>query len=588
MSKSNEPIDLAGMRHSCAHVLAQAVLTMFPEAKLGIGPAIDDGFYYDFELPRPLTPEDFPELEKKMKYIIKQAQKFAGREVTGDEATSFLQEKDQRFKVELAKEFAEKGEKLTFYENVLSNGQIMFTDLCRGGHMEHTGKIGPFKLMKTAGAYWRGDEKNPMLQRIYGTCWATQAELDEYLQKLEEAKKRDHKILGKQLGLFTFSPLVGAGYPMFLPKGATIKKLLEDYITSIKKARDFKFVCIPHLAKEELYVRSGHLGKYDAMMPIMETTEGERMVMKPMNCPHHFELFNSQPHSYKELPLRFAENTAVYRYEKSGEVNGLFRVRSITQDDTHIFVTHDQIESEIEMILGLVKELYDKFGFEKFKARISVRDPKNKEKYFGSDEVWQKAEEKLVSSVQKWTKDYFIGEGEAAFYGPKIDVMVEDALGREWQLSTVQLDFNQPENFDMNYTGEDGKPHRPAVLHVAVFGSVERFLGIVLEHYAGALPVWLAPVQAMILPVSEAFNDYAREVEKVLKANDIRYEIDDANDSLGKKIRNAEMTKVPYMLVIGEKEVTDKAVAVRDHGSKNQEVMSLDAFVAKIKKESQY
>lgn len=580
MSKEKQQFDIEAVRHSCAHVLAQAVLQMFPEAKLGIGPTIDDGFYYDFQLPRTLIPEDLPLLEKKMKQIVKQAQKFVGREETADMAMEFLKKTGQDFKVELVKEIAAKGEQITFYENILpQDGRAMFVDLCRGGHTDHTGQIGPFKLMKIAGAYWKGDEKNPMLQRIYGTCWQTQAELDEYLKKLEEAKKRDHRLLGKQLGLFVTSPLVGAGYPMFLPKGATVKKLLEDYVMDLKKSRGYKFVCIPHVAKDDLYMRSGHLGKYDAMMPIMETEEGEKLVMKAMNCPHHFELYNAEPHSYKELPLRYAENTAVYRYEKSGEVNGLFRVRAITQDDTHHFVTHDQIEGEIEMILDLTKELYDKFGFQNFKARVSVRDPKHPEKYFGDDKLWKKAEEKLISSVQKWTDSYFIGEGEAAFYGPKIDIMIEDAIGREWQLTTVQLDFTQPENFDMQYTGEDGKFHRPAVLHVAVLGSVERFMGIIIEHYAGAFPAWLAPVQAMILPVSEKFNGYADAVKKQLEEKNIRVEIDDSAETLGKKIRNAEMTKVPYMLVVGEKEEADQVLAVRNYATKNQEVMGLEEFL---------
>ncbi|MCX6734396.1 MAG: threonine--tRNA ligase [Candidatus Peregrinibacteria bacterium] len=581
MSKEKQPIDINAMRHSCAHVLAQAVLQMFPEAKLGIGPTIENGFYYDFELPRTLIPEDLPILEKKMKQIAKQNQKFICKDEPVEKSLEFFKQTGQKYKLELAKEFAEEGKEITFYENVMPgpDGKAMFVDLCRGGHVDHTGQCGAFKLMKIAGAYWRGDEKNAMLQRIYGAAFETQEELDAYLKQLEEAKKRDHRVLGKQLSLFVSSPLVGPGYPLFLPKGALVKKLLEDYITSLKKKRGYKFVCIPHVAKEDLYIRSGHMGKYDAMMPTMETAEGEKLVMKAMNCPHHFELYNAEPHSYKDLPLRYAENTAVYRYEKSGEVNGLFRVRAITQDDTHHFVTHDQIESEIEMVLGLIKELYAKFGFEKFKARISVRDPANPGKYFGSDEVWKKAEEKLISSVQKWTGDYFIGEGEAAFYGPKIDVMVQDAIGREWQLSTVQLDFNQPENFDMTYNGEDGKVHRPAVLHVAVLGSIERFMGIIIEHYTGAFPAWLAPVQAVILPVSDKFMDYAKEVAAQLEAKGIRYEIDDSSETLGKKIRNSELMKVPYMLVVGEKEVAEKNIAVRDYATKKQEVMAVERFL---------
>lgn len=575
-----QQIDLDAMRHSCAHVLAQAVMDMFPEAKLGIGPTIEDGFYYDFELPRTLIPEDLPLLEKKMKKILKEDQRFAQKDEPLEQSVEFLRQTGQKYKLDLVEQFKEEGRSITFYENIRpSDKKPMFVDLCKGNHVERTGQIGPFKLLKIAGAYWRGDSNNHMLQRIYGTCWSTQAELDHYTKQLEEAKKRDHKILGKQLGLFAFSPLVGAGFPMFLPKGNTVKRALEKYITKVKENRGYKFVCIPHVAKDELYLKSGHLGKYDAMMPIMETEEGDKLVLKAMNCPHHFELYKAEPHSYKELPLRYAENTAVYRNEKSGEVNGLFRVRCITQDDTHHFVRHEQIEEEIDMILGLTKEIFDKFGFSNFKARVSVRDPEHPEKYFGDDKLWQKAEEKLIASVKKWTDDHFVGEGEAAFYGPKIDIMVEDAIKREWQLTTVQLDFTQPENFDLTYTGEDGKDHRPAVLHVAIFGSVERFLGIIIEHYSGAFPFWLAPVQVQVLPVADKFNDYAQEVAAALKTSEIRVEIDDSADSLGKKIRNAEMMKIPYMLVVGEKEMANKTVTARDYATKEQQEYSLEEFL---------
>ncbi len=581
MSKSKEKVDVDSMRHSCAHVLAQAVLQMFPEAKLGIGPTIENGFYYDFELPRTLIPEDLPLLEKKMKQIVKQKQKFVRLEEPGDKSIEVLKAAEQPYKVELAEELVADGQDITFYENILPQGEkLMFVDLCAGPHVDHTGQIGPFKLMKIAGAYWKGDEKNTVLQRIYGTCWHSREELDAHLKQIEEAKKRDHRVIGKQQGLFTMSPLVGAGYPMFLPKGTVLKDVLAEYITDLKKRHGYKFVCIPHVAKEELYIKSGHMGKYDAMMPVMETADGERYVMKAMNCPHHFELFNAEMHSYKELPLRYAENTAVYRNEKSGEVSGLLRVRSITQDDTHHFVMHDQIEEEIDMILRLTKELYEKFGFDNYKAQISIRDPENPEKYFGDDALWTKAEEKLIASVKRWGADYVVEEGEAAFYGPKIDIMVKDAIGREWQLTTVQLDFNQPENFDMTYVGEDGDEHRPAVLHVAVFGSFERFMGILIEHYAGAFPYWLAPVQAKVIPVGKDFVEYADEVGARLKEAGIRYEIDDGGDSLGKKIRNAELEKVPYMLVVGEKEQEAKTVAVRDYSTKEQEVITLEDFLS--------
>lgn len=556
---------------------------MFPEAKLGFGPPIETGFYYDFELPRPLIPEDLKLLEDKMKAIIKERQTFVRRDEPIDEALKFLKKADQPFKIDLVEGWKKAGStSVSFYENVTPKGEVKFVDLCEGNHAESMGEIKAFKLLHTAGAYWRGDEKNPMLQRIYGTAFETREELDAYLKQLEEAKKRDHKLLGKSLGLFTHSTLVGGGLPLFLPKGAQLKQTLTDFITAQKKARGYTFVCIPHVAKEELYIRSGHMGKYDAMMPVMETDDGDRLVMKAMNCPHHFELFNAEPHSYRHLPLRYAENTVVYRNEKSGEVNGLLRVRALTQDDTHHFVRYDQIASEIDMVLGLVKEVYETFGFKKFRARVSIRDPKKPEKYFGTDEIWQMAEKNLIEGVKRWGVEYFIGEGEAAFYGPKIDIMIEDALGREWQMTTVQMDFVQPKNFEMQYTADDGSKQYVAVLHVAVFGSFERFMAIIIEHFAGAFPYWLAPVQVRILPVSDQFLPYAHDVEHALKSAGVRVELDDANDSLGKKIRNAELQKVPYMFVIGEKEVAAGQVAVRDYATKEQHVMTVAEFMEKI------
>ncbi|MBP9718279.1 threonine--tRNA ligase [Candidatus Gracilibacteria bacterium] len=571
------------LRHSCSHLLAQAVMQMFPEAKLGFGPPIENGFYYDFELPRALIPEDLPLLEKRMKEITKERQTFVRRDEPVEKAIEFLEKAGQPYKIDLIKGWMAQGtETVSFYENVDKNGAVKFVDLCEGFHLENLGEIRAFKLMHTAGAYWRGDEKNPMLQRIYGTAFETREELDAYVKNLEEAKKRDHKLLGKQLELFTHSTLVGGGLPLFLPKGAQLKQSLTDFITKKKKDRGYTFVCIPHIAKEDLYVRSGHMGKYDAMMPVMETEDGDRLVMKAMNCPHHFELYNAQQHSYRQLPLRYAENTVVYRNEKSGEVNGLLRVRALTQDDTHHFVRYDQIASEIDMILGLVREVYETFGFKKFRARVSIRDPKKPEKYFGTDEIWQMAEKNLIEGVQRWGVEYFIGEGEAAFYGPKIDIMIEDALGREWQMTTVQMDFVQPKNFEMTYVGEDGKPHYCAVLHVAVFGSFERFMAIIIEHFGGAFPYWLAPVQVRILPISDQYLPYAHTIEEALKKLDVRVEVDDAAESLGKKIRGAEMQKIPYMFVVGEKEAADNTIAVRDYATKKQEVMTLADFLAKV------
>jgi threonyl-tRNA synthetase len=424
------------------------------------------------------------------------------------------------------------------------------------------------------------------MQRIYGVAFESKEKLDEYFKQREEAEKRDHKVLMKQLKLVTFMPDVGSGLPLYLPKGTLIRDEILNYITKLKKDRGYSFVWTPHLAKEQLYKKSGHLGKYDAMLPSIET-EGEKFVIKPMNCPHHFQIFNSEMHSYKDLPIRLAENATDYRNEKSGELNGLFRVRSLTQDDTHHFVRHDQIADEIDMILEITREVFKTFGFKNFRARISVRDEKHKEKYFGDDNTWKTAEKALVAAVKRWDVPHFIGEGEAAFYGPKIDVLIEDALGREWQLTTVQLDYVQPENFDMTYIDEKGQSTKPAVLHVAILGSLDRFMGIVIEHFGGAFPVWLSPVQASILPISEKQNKFAKEIFDELKENGIRVELDDRNESVGKKIREAEMQKVPYMLVVGEKEVKAKSVAVRGRNQKDLGVIKISKFIEQIKKETE-
>ncbi|MFA6511341.1 MAG: threonine--tRNA ligase, partial [Candidatus Paceibacterota bacterium] len=450
-----------------------------------------------------------------------------------------------------------------------------FTDLCRGGHLENPSKeidSGAFKLDRVAGAYWRGDEKNKMLTRIYGLAFETKEDLDAYILQREEAEKRDHKKLGKALGLFTVSELVGKGLPMLMPKGNIIKTELENFIRKEKEQLGYLFVTIPHIARKELYIKSGHMGKYDAMMPIMTDENGDEFVMKAMNCPHHFEIYNAEPHTYKNLPFRIAENTAVYRNEKSGELAGLLRVKNITQDDTHHFVTQDQIQREIEMIFNLMRGIYEIFGFNDYKVEISIRDPKNKTKYFGSDEVWEKAENILISSAKKMGLKYSVEEGEAAFYGPKIDIKVKDSIGREWQLTTVQLDFNQPENFEMDYTGEDGKKHRVVVLHVAILGSFERFMGVLIEHYAGAFPLWLSPVQVKVIPVRENHNEYAKKVFELLKENDIRAELDDEDKNLGGKVRDAKNNKIPYWIVIGDKEIEADKITLesRDAGQLGQ------------------
>jgi threonyl-tRNA synthetase len=550
-------------RHTLSHLLAAAVLEYYPNAQLTLGPAIENGFYYDIDFgAEKISDEDLPKIEKKMREILKTWTKMEGKEVGEQEAKSWAGA--NIFKHELIDEILARGEKLTFY----TAGN--FTDLCGGGHAEHPAKeiaLDSFMLERIAGAYWRGDEKNKMLTRIYGLAFDTKEELDNYLKQREEAEKRDHKKIGKEMGLFTISELVGKGLPMYLPKGNIIRTELENFIRHEKEMLGYSFVTIPHIAKKELYIRSGHLGKYDAMMPIMTDQNGEEFVLKAMNCPHHFEIYNAEPHSYKDLPFRIAENTVVYRNEKSGELSGLLRVKSLCQDDTHHIIRPDQIESEIKMILGLMQKVYSIFGFNDYKVEISIRDPKNKTKYFGSDEAWQKAENILVEQVKKWGVPFSIEEGEAAFYGPKIDIRVKDSIGREWQLTTIQLDFNQPENFDMDYVGDDGKKHRVVVLHVAIFGSFERFFGILIEHYAGAFPLWLSPVQARVIPIKDDDFPFARDVFQQLKGIGVRVDIDESHEKLGKKIRDGAIEKIPYLIVIGEQErQAGASLAVRIRG----------------------
>lgn len=569
------------VRHSLSHLLAAAVLEIYPDALPTLGPATDVGFYYDFDLPaEALAKEGFLEkLEKKMKEIVKIWKSFEGKEISYAEAKKLFA--GNPYKLELIEEINADGQKITTY----TSGD--FTDLCRGGHTEDMSKV-PFdswKLERVAGAYWRGDEKNKMLTRIYGLAFESKEKLDEYLIQREEAEKRDHKKLGKEMGLFTISELVGKGLPMYLPKGNIIRTELENFIRAEKEALGYSFVTIPHIARKELYMRSGHLGKYDAMMPIMKDNNGDEFVLKAMNCPHHFEIYNAEPHSYRDLPFRIAENTVVYRNEKSGELSGLLRVKGLCQDDTHHIIRPDQIESEIEMILGLMQKVYGIFGFNDYKVEISIRDPKNKEKYFGADEVWRKAEEILVTQVKKWNVPYSVEEGEAAFYGPKIDIKVKDSIGRQWQLTTIQLDFNQPENFEMDYTGIDGKKHRVVVLHVAIFGSFERFLGILIEHYAGNFPLWLSPVQVKVIPVREIHNTYAQEVYDLLKQNGIRAEVDLADENLGKKVRSAKNQKIPYWIVLGDKEVEAKEVSAESRSGEKLSPMTPQKLLELLQKE---
>ena len=574
---------LHNLRHTLAHLLASAVgeIYKFDNIKLTLGPSVDNGFYYDIDFcGEKVADTDLKKIEDKMRKILPKWTEWEHKEITKEEALSFF--KNNEYKIELINEIAERGEKITPYT---CGG---FTDLCRGGHLENPAQeidFNSFKLDRIAGAYWRGDEKNKMLTRIYGLAFENKEDLETYIKQREEAEKRDHKKLGKELGLFTISELVGKGLPMLMPKGNIIKTELENFIRKEKEKLGYSFVTIPHIAKKELYIKSGHMGKYDAMMPTMTDENGEEFVMKAMNCPHHFEIYNAEPHSYRDLPLRIAENTTVYRNEKSGELAGLLRVKNLTQDDTHHFIGADQIETEIEMIFGLMQKVYGLFGFNDYKVEISVRDPKNKEKYFGSDEVWEKAEEILINSAKKMDLKYSVEEGEAAFYGPKIDIKVKDSIGREWQLTTVQLDFNQPENFEMDYTGEDGKKHRVVVLHVAIFGSFERFMGVLIEHYAGAFPLWLSPIQVKVIPVRENHNEYAKKVYELLKENGIRAELDDEDKNLGGKVRDAKNNKIPYWIVIGDKEIEADKITLesRDAGQLGQ--ISKEVLISKLLEE---
>lgn len=576
-SNKQAPAELEAMRHSLAHVLAIAVLDMFPEAKLGIGPAIEDGFYYDFELPRTLIPEDLEILEKKMKHVIKQDLQFEGEEVPAKAAVDALKEAGQPFKVELAEEFAQDGKPITFYKT----GD--FTDLCRGGHVKSTKQIGAFKLTSIAGAYWRGDEKNPQLQRIYGVAFATQEELETHLKKLAEAKDRDHRKLGKELDLFVQSEVVGSGLPIFTPRGATIYQNLVDYLAAEQRRSGYEFVISPHVARKKLFEVSGHWDNYQDSMYAPIDVDGEEFLLKAMNCPMHIQVYKSQLRSYRQLPIRLAEFGTVYRYEQSGEVSGLTRVRGFTVDDAHIFCRPDQVLDEFLSVLGLVRDTLKVLGMDDYQIRFGRRDPES-DKYVGTEDDWQKAEADIAAALKKAKLDYFDGPGDAAFYGPKLDFIVKDVLGREWQLGTVQLDYALPERFGLTYVGEDGEEHRPVMIHRAPFGSLERFLGILIEHYAGAFPTWLAPEQVRILPIADRHNDYAAAVTQEL-GEDVRVTVDDAPESIGKKIRNAEKAKVPYMLVVGDKEVDDKKVAVRSYHTGDLGTQSTATFAKNLNAE---
>ncbi|MBX5450793.1 threonine--tRNA ligase [Thermogemmatispora sp.] len=570
---------LQRMRHSAAHVMAEAIQELFPEARFAIGPAIEDGFYYDFELPRPLTPDDFPEIERRMRRIIEAKHPFIHERWPREKALEYFRNKGQVYKVEIIENLPD--EEVGIYK------QGNFLDLCRGPHVEHTGQIGPFKLMRVAGAYWRGDEHRPMLQRLYGTAWFTQEELDQYLWRLEEAQKRDHRKLGRELKLFLMSEDVPAGVPLFLPHGEMLRHLMESYVRETQERYGYQHVWTGHLGKVRLYKTSKHWYTYrENMFPVMqgeeELSEDDAYVLKPMNCPHHILLYKSQLHSYRELPIRYAEFATLYRYEKPGVLTGLARVRSLTQDDAHVFLRPDQIQEEFDRAVNLTLEVFNTYGLNDYWIRLSLRDPNKKEDYVGSDEVWELAESSLRAALEHRGIEYREGIGEAAFYGPKMDFMVRDALGREWQCATIQLDFVQPENFELEYIGEDGHPHRPVMIHRAVTGSTERFMAMLIEHFAGAFPVWLAPVQAVIIPITDRHLEYAQKVLAALKGAGVRAELDARNERMNAKIRDAQLQKIPYMLVVGDKEAASESVAVRLRTNENRGAQPLAEFVAHI------
>ncbi len=575
----NDDMGKKAFWHSSAHLLAQAIMEFYPEAKLTIGPAIANGFYYDVDFGgEPLSEKDFEKLEKKILENAKKNSTFNLREVS---------------KAEALKEYADNPFKTELIEN-LPDGEITFvthdnfTDLCRGGHIPSTGIVKAVKILNAAGAYWRGDEKNPQLTRVYGISFPKQKELTEYLERLEEAKRRDHRKLGKELGIFAFSEKVGAGLPLWLPKGAALRKKLENFLSEAQKKQGYEFVISPHIGAKELYVTSGHWDKYgaDSFQPIKTPNEGEEFLLKPMNCPHHCEIYKAQQWSYKDLPKRYAEFGTVYRYEQSGELHGLTRVRGFTQDDAHLFCTPDQLLQEFEKVIDLVLYVFGSLGFADFTAQISLRDPENREKYIGSDENWEKAENAIVTAAKSKGLKTVTEYGEAAFYGPKLDFMVKDALGRSWQLGTIQVDYNLPERFDLWYNGNDNEKHRPVMIHRAPFGSMERFIAILIENTAGDFPLWLSPEQFTILPISEKYADYAKKVSQLLENHDICGLIDDRNEKTGKKIRDAELKKLPFMLIVGENEENNGTISVRRRGEGDLGEMTVDAFISYFKEQA--
>ena len=576
----NDPEGKATVWHSSAHLMAEAIEQLYTGVKFGIGPSIENGFYYDVDFgTNVITEDDLAKIEKRMMELASQKQAFERVDVSKAEALKHFTEKGDEYKQELISEL-EDGT-ITYYKTGT------FTDLCRGPHIPDTSCIKAIKLLSIAGAYWRGDEKRKQLTRIYGITFLKKKELDEYLVLLEEAKKRDHRKLGKELELFMFSEMVGKGLPMWLPKGTALRLRLQEFLTKIQKQYGYEQVMTPHIGNKQLYETSGHWDHYghDSFQPITTPEEGEVYLLKPMNCPHHCMIYKWQPRSYKDLPLRLAEFGTVYRYEQSGELHGLTRVRSFTQDDAHIFCRPDQVKDEFIRVMEIIEIIFKALNFENFEAQISLRDPEDTEKYVGTDENWERAEAAIVEACKEKGLPAKVEYGEAAFYGPKLDFMVKDALGRRWQLGTIQVDYNLPERFDLTYIGSDNEKHRPVMIHRAPFGSMERFVAVLLEHCAGDFPLWLTPDQVMILPVSEKYHDYAEKLNELLKRNEIRTLIDMRSEKIGRKIRDAEMKKVPYMLIVGEKEMNENAVSVRKHGQGDLGSMSVEDFIAMIEKQ---
>lgn len=582
-------------RHSAAHVMAAAIKRLFPEAKLGVGPVVENGFYYDIDIGRSVAPEDLKAIEKEMRRIVSENPAFTREELSIDEAIKLFQEMGQVYKVELLSDLKTKGTTKVSVEeaqdvdpknvgiaSIYRTGE--FVDLCRGPHVTEAKEIGVWKLTKVAGAYWRGKDTNPQMQRIYGLCFATKEELEAYETMMAEAEKRDHRKLGKELGLFVFSDLVGPGLPLWTPRGTIVRELLNDFVWSLRKPYGYKRVTIPHITKKDLYETSGHWAKYAADLFKITTREDHLYAMKPMNCPHHTQIYASEQRSYREIPVRYAETTMVYRDEQSGELSGLSRVLSITQDDAHVFCRVSQVRAEAEIVWNIISEFYKAFGFE-LTPRLSRRDPAKADKYMGAPEDWDKAEASLREILEEKQATWVDGLGEAAFYGPKIDFMAKDSIGRTWQVATIQLDFNQPKNFGLTCVNETGEKEAILMIHCAIMGSIERFMSVLIEHFAGAFPLWLAPVQVIVLPVADRHADFAHALRKELESQELRVEVDDSTESVGKKIRNAEKGKYPVMLVVGDKEMEGGPLTVRRRGEKDQQLIEKATFVEQILRE---